>query len=118
MSTFVIPTADLSNIIFLVPQTQLTVPVQKCTTSPSLRSLRSSSISTQELISRERYSQPTTSSPAPLTDDETDSKLGRTFDKASPDSNSSLGLSDIDLDFEQPTDTSTNNSHEEVQYGF
>ena len=86
--------------------------------SPSLQSSRSLPINTQQLS--ETYSQTTSSSPAPLTGDKTDSKL-QTFNEASPDSFSpfsSLSDSDDPTVVELPTDTSTNNSHEEVQYGF
>ena len=87
------------------------------TRSPSLHSSRSPPTNTQKMS--ETYSQTISSSPAPLTDDKTDSKLQRTFNEASPDSFSSLDVSEIDPTVaERPTDTSTNNSHEEVQYGF
>ena len=143
-----------SNFIILVPQTQPTLPVQKCvdmlpqrsmlastsvssglpvtaqhpsgssvvsieTRSPSLHSSRNLRINTQQLS--ETYSQTTTSSPALLTGNKTDSKLQRTFNGASPDLFSPLSpLSDSDdlTVVELPTDTSTNNSHEKVQYGF
>ena len=86
---------------------------------PSLHISRSSPINTQQLC--ETYSQTTSSIPAPSTDDKADSKLQRTSNEASPDSFSSFSpLSDSDdpTVVELPTDTSTNNSHEKVQYGF
>ena len=92
------------------------------TRSPSLHSSRSLPINTQQLS--ETFSQTTSSSPAPLTGDKTESKLQRTFSEASPDSFSPFSpfspLSDSDdlTVVELPTDTSTNNSHEKVQYGF
>ena len=89
------------------------------TRSPSLHSSRSPPINTQQLS--EAYSQTTSSISAPLTCDKTDSKLQRTFNEASPGSFSpfsSLSDSDGPTVVELPADTSTNNSHEEVQYGF
>ena len=87
------------------------------TRSPSLHSSRRPPINTQKMS--ETYSQTTSSIPAPLTGDKTDSKLQRTFNEASPNSFSSLDVSEIDPTVvEQPTDTNTNNSREKVQYGF
>ena len=86
------------------------------TRSPSHHSSRSLPINTQQLS--ETCSQTTSSSPAPLTGDKTNSKLQRTFNEASHDSFSPLSDSDDPTVVELPTDTSTNNSHEKVQYGF
>ena len=86
------------------------------TRSPSLHSSLSPPINTQQLS--EMYSQTTSSSPAPLTGDKTDSKLQRIFNEASRDSFSPFSDNDDLTVVELPTDTSTKNSPEKVQYGF